>query len=387
MSAPGNKTTVLFVNHTACMGGAERSLVELIAALDHDRYAITTVLPERGDLAAALEVAGASVRLAPVALIRRPAGPGDLFSTLRRVSAAIPQLRECIESTGASIVHANSTTAQIYAGPAAARAGAASVWHCRDLVDLGLARRWLVRGRPRVVCISNAVRENLPDSIRRACSVEVILNGIAMQRIEQRGRRDQTRQDLGLDADARVVTMVAPFVPWKEHHRFLEMAAAVQSTSPSTQFLVVGDDRPGHHPEYGPGLREAASRLGLEKSVLFTGHRDDVPAILEASDVLVHPPHREPFGRVVVEAMAMALPVVAVDDAGPSEIIRHEVDGLLTSGSPAELAAAVIRLLTDAALAERLGNSARTRARADFDISRTAREIQELYETPVQAMP
>jgi len=298
---------------------------------------------------------------------------------LSRVKRVIPELRTCIERSGAAIVHANSTAAQIYAGPAAAAVRASSVWHCRDLVDLEPASRWLARHPSHVICVSRAVEQNLPQRVRQRAAIHVVQNGIAMERFGKHGKRESVRSELQLGADDPVVTMVAPFVPWKAHTRFLETAAQVSDAVPAARFLVVGDDRFGHHPEYENDLRNTAERVGVAGKVIFTGHREDVAGILEASDILVHPASREPFGRVVIEAMATALPVVAVDDAGPSEIIRHDQDGILTDGSVAELSAATIRLLENSAAAARLGSAARSRARADFDVRRTAGEIQNIY--------
>jgi glycosyltransferase involved in cell wall biosynthesis len=371
---------VLFVNHTSCVGGAEHSLVELIQGIDRSRFTPAAVVPGPGELADALQGADVEVRFAAVSMMKRPSGAIDMVSTLRRVKRVIPELQSCIEQSGAAIIHANSTTAQIYAGPAAARARVSSVWHCRDLVNIGVAGYWLARRRPHVICVSRAVARNLPRSIRGRSSVHIVLNGISTQRFEACGRRESVRAELGLGGGDQVVTMIAPLVPWKAHMRFLEMAAQVADAVPDTRFLIVGDDHFGHHPAYEGKLRETVRGMRIAGKVHFTGHRDDVAAILEASDIFVHPARREPFGRVVVEAMAMALPVVAVDDAGPSEIVRHDTDGLLTDGSVAGLSAAVIRLLQDPKTAARLGAAACDRARADFDVRRTANEVQQIYE-------
>lgn len=99
---------------------------------------------------------------------------------------------------------------------------------------------------------------------------------------------------------------------------------------------------------YPRRLQEIAGELGLGDAVRFLGEREEVPEILRASDVALLPSWEEPFGRVVVEAMAMGVPVVATAIGGPAEIIRDGVDGVLVAPrQPEALAAAITRLLDD----------------------------------------
>jgi glycosyltransferase involved in cell wall biosynthesis len=115
--------------------------------------------------------------------------------------------------------------------------------------------------------------------------------------------------------------------------------------------------------------------------VHFLGHRDDVPEILAALDVLVHVPSApEPFGRVVAEAMAVGKPVVAARAGGLPEIVEHEVTGLLVPpGDPSACAAAVLRLLADPALRARLGTAGRRRAEERFDPAAHAERVVAAY--------
>jgi len=98
---------------------------------------------------------------------------------------------------------------------------------------------------------------------------------------------------------------------------------------------------------------------------VFAGHRDDPETWMHAMDVFVHASHNEPFGIVVVEAMALGKPVVATAEGGPTEIITSEEEGALVPwGDAGALSRAVARFLTDEALRERVGEAARLRARS-----------------------
>jgi glycosyltransferase involved in cell wall biosynthesis len=114
--------------------------------------------------------------------------------------------------------------------------------------------------------------------------------------------------------------------------------------------------------------------------VHVVGHRAEVPDVLAALDLLVCPSIREPFGMVLVEAMAAGRPVIASDSGGPPEIVEHGESGLLfKTGDAAELAEAVLRLLRDPALAARLATRGRARVAERFTRARYAGEMEALY--------
>jgi glycosyltransferase involved in cell wall biosynthesis len=107
----------------------------------------------------------------------------------------------------------------------------------------------------------------------------------------------------------------------------------------------------------------------------------DVREVLQAMDVLVHPPHDEPFGRVLCEAMAMRRPVVAVRQNGPASIVEHGVSGLLVSApNPEQFAQAVLYLLNNPAQAKAMGEAGRHRIIDQFDITRTSSQMRIVYQ-------
>jgi glycosyltransferase involved in cell wall biosynthesis len=174
--------------------------------------------------------------------------------------------------------------------------------------------------------------------------------------------------------------MVAHLVPWKEHGLFIEAAATVAPEYPSVRFAVVGDDRFGDHPAYRTELEQRAEALGLRNRLFFAGYRRDMDAVMRDLDLLVHPASREPFGRVLLEAMRAGKPVVAADGGGPRDIIENGVSGVLVPpGDPGALARAVGGLIRDRAQASRLAAAGRARARQAFDIRQTVSRTESLY--------
>ena len=135
---------------------------------------------------------------------------------------------------------------------------------------------------------------------------------------------------------------------------------------PRAVLLIVGDDQ--HGGSYQVILEHLSAELGITPSVRFLGHRRDIPGIMQALDILVLASSNEPFGLVLVEAMAAATPVVATNAGGPPEIVVEGETGLLVPPERSDLLAdAVVNLLADRTLADRFARAGQQRALALFD--------------------
>ncbi len=174
------------------------------------------------------------------------------------------------------------------------------------------------------------------------------------------------RARLGLPAEGPLIGMAGRLQRWKGMHLFIAAVAQVRASHPDVHAVIVG----GAHetePQYGAELRAQAHALGLDSAITFAGFQPNVAEWVQAMDVFAHASDREPFGIVVVEAMALGKPVVASAAGGPAEIITDGENGLLTPyGDIGSLARAIARYLDDRAFASRMGAAARVRA-ADFD--------------------
>ena len=139
---------------------------------------------------------------------------------------------------------------------------------------------------------------------------------------------------------------------------------------PELRLLIVGDSSDAPDQDYLAHLQELACREPFKGRVVFTGYQHDVAGLFWACDLVVHSARiREGFGRVVTEGMAASRPVIAMDDAGPRDIITHEVDGLLVP--PRDVAAlsdAMGRLLASPALRETLGKNGRRTVEDRFSV-------------------
>jgi len=172
----------------------------------------------------------------------------------------------------------------------------------------------------------------------------------------------------------RVITTVANLRAEKGHDVLLRAAATVRRQIPDVVFQIVGD---------GPmrvTLAAEARALGVGDAVRFLGHREDVPAVLQASDLFVLPSRTEAFPNGVVEAMAARLPVIATDVGGIPELVEHDRTGILVPAGDADaLASALLGLLHDGARADRLAAAARQTVASRYSFERMVRAFEALY--------
>jgi glycosyltransferase involved in cell wall biosynthesis len=175
-----------------------------------------------------------------------------------------------------------------------------------------------------------------------------------------------------------VIGIVGRLQPWKGQHRFLQALAELRDRGRDAHGLVVGGDAHGLSPEYAASVRRMVGELGLEDRVTLTGQVPDTAPYVRAMDVMVSASEREPFGIVLLEAMAHAVPVVAVGDAGPRDIVDDGRTGVLVpSPHPTLLADALEPLVDDAERRRAMGACGRERYLREFTAERMAETLLE----------
>lgn len=168
-------------------------------------------------------------------------------------------------------------------------------------------------------------------------------------------------------AGVPIVGLVGRLQPWKGQDRLLRAQALLRARGCELHTVIVGGDAYGFSSSYAASMPALVEDLGLADAVTLTGQVPDAGPYIERMDVLVNASDPEPFGIVLLEAMARGVAVVAVDSGGPAEFIEHGKTGVLArSGEPAALADALEPLLRSSALREHLGRAGRERFLADF---------------------
>ena len=360
---PGRPTPILVIsNHGHIVGGGELSLMDLLRGLDRGRWAPALVVPEDGGVASRGRDLGIPVHVIALPTLRLP-GPG-VFRTVK----ALGQLARRI---GAALIHANGSRAMVYGGLAGRVLGRPAIWHVRIAERDAALDHVLCVLATGVIATSRAVARRFSWAPRK---VRIIPNGIDLVRFTPRPPSGTLGAVLGVPPSAPVALSIGRFVAEKGYRYLLDAAARIERTKPGVHWILVGDG------ELKSELVAHARRLGLESQVHFTGWRDDVPEVLALCDVFVLPSESEGFGRVLVEAMAMAKVVVATAVGGIPEIVLDGATGILVpSAAPAPLADAVRALLDDPARAARLAAAGRVRAESAFSLAAHVDAVERMY--------
>lgn len=377
-------TNVLFVSHSSELNGAERMLLDTLKGLDRGKFSPLLVVPRPGPLTEAAAEADIECLTLPMKWTLTEASKvwKQPFSRVWN-SGATRAAARIIRSRGIGLVVTNS--AAVWTGALAARrAGVPHVWFVHEILDGEKPLLKYIRGRKalvrRMLRLSERIVANSEASARAfagADRVVIIGNGVAM-RTGPAPDLPALRNSLGIGPGAPVIGIVGKIYPGKGQMEAVLAADILRHARPDLRLLVVGavgDAR------YDERIYETVGRLGLERSVLFLGYRDDLDAILALLDVLVVASSVDSLGRVALEAMAAGTPVVAAAAGGLPEVVRDGETGLLAASSEPELlAAGVARLLDDPALSARVREGGRKFVAANYSMEGQVRKIERVLE-------
>jgi glycosyltransferase involved in cell wall biosynthesis len=368
-------SNILFLDHVGALGGAELSLLDIAAA---HRSTSRVLLLSDGPFRERLRQAGVRVEvLAPAPGLTRVhrethvPGPSALMAVLTTARQVARRARTY------DLIYANSQKSFVIAAVAGVMAHRRVVWHLRDILSeehfsrtnirlvVGLANLFAAR----VIANSRATATAFGQSGGQMTKVGVVHNGVRGQDFEadtEEAAAAALRASFGAH-DRPLIGVFSRLAPWKGQQVVLEALSRL----PGVHALFAGEALFGEE-EYRESLRTLAEALGLADRAHFLGFRADVPRLMRAVDIIVHPSTApEPFGRTIVEAMLAGRPVVATKSGGPLEIVRDAETGILVApGSAEEIAAAIASLLGEPEKATALGRAGRARALAEFTLDR-----------------
>ena len=338
--------TLIVMPSASMRGGAEETLLHVAKHARQAGLALTVVFLEDGDLLSKFVRAGASVVLMPAGRLRNPL----------RFFQVEKELVRFIRSGGFDIVLGWMTKAHIYSGLSAWICGVPALYFQHGLPE----RTWLDRLSRLVpaaagLACSRFVASEQQKFVGHPVLAVPVSADLDRFRAVARIPVSEAKAKRGFDPLLPLVGIVGRLQRWKGMHVFVDAVARVSRNFPSCQAVIVGG-RHEYEPDYEEFLRRMIIRSGLEGCVRMAGRQEDVPSWMGAMDVVVHASNREPFGLVVVEAMAMGKPVVATIPGGPGEMIVPGETGLLVpEGDPEALAAAISQFLSEPQFAGRCG--------------------------------
>jgi glycosyltransferase involved in cell wall biosynthesis len=399
---------ILYLNPKAQLGGAERSLLDLmteVRALRPD-WELSLIAGEDGPLLGAAREIGIAARAIeyPIGLAQfgdsaLANSSGSAMRTAKFVAGLgragiaamshVPQLRAAISAERPGVVHSNGFKAHILAAWAAPES-VPIIWHVRDYVGNrpAMSRLLAMHSRRCAVAVTNS--RSVADDLRAACpqilKTVPIYNGIDLETFNPVGASADLDGLAALTtADSAVVRvgLLATMAQWKGHEIFLRALAMLPRDLRVRGYVIGGSlySTRGSQADIAQ-LRRVADRLSLNGNVGFTGFVNDPAAAIRALDIVVHASTSpEPFGRVIAEAMACGKPVIMAAAGGALEIVTSGQDAIAIAPGDASVLADSIRQLACAApLRTQLGAAARKTAEHRFDRARMARELIPIYE-------
>jgi glycosyltransferase involved in cell wall biosynthesis len=336
-------------------GGGEQTLIDLI---QHGRNVDITwyvIFLEDGAMVEQIKTLGVAVEVFPSGRLREP---HRFIQTITAIAAFAKQER-------LDLLLGWMWKAHLYSGLAAIRAGLPSLWYQQEIPDDKNLLKRIVNLIPArgVISLTKAGQTAQAQLYPHRRTLQVY-PGVNIDRFKPEilPTPAAARQQLDLPVDVPLIGIVGRLQLWKGIHTLIEAMPKILRRFPTARCAIVG----GKHdlePNYLDFIKAKISELNLEDRTIFAGLQQNVPVWMQAMDIIVHASDNEPFGIVVVEAMALGKPIVAGASGGPTEIITPAVDGLLAPyGDSDSLADAILRYLEDREFARCIGAAAHLRA-------------------------
>jgi glycosyltransferase involved in cell wall biosynthesis len=392
---PAPAKTVVYVQPTSEVGGSDIALFRLVTHLDRHMYRPVVVLPRPGPLLPKLEAASVRVIVLPMMQLRSIKSLRYWMHFLISFWPTVFRLAALLRAERADIVHTNSLFS-LYGPWAALLTRVPHIWHIREIPTVPalpqkMAMDTVLRLSARVIAMTDAVAQLFQGATAGRSKVAVIPDGIDLSAFNPSVCGNRIRRDLGIGEGAPLIGFVGRLDPWKGADVFLRAAAAIAKHRQDAHFVVCGGEVAGYE-SFAASLKGLGHELGLTGRIHFTGWEyrlDDIPEVMAALDVLVHTSVRpEPFGLVMVEAMATGTPVVASLGGGVAEVVKPNVTGLVVKmGDWSGVAAAVLDLLSNPNRIVEMGKAGRTHAECLFDVAVYVRRVVSLYASVLRTDP
>jgi glycosyltransferase involved in cell wall biosynthesis len=360
----------MIFNHGTIIGGGEISFLDLILGLDRRKWVPIVWLPEDGSINNCLKENKIETRVVSLPPLR---GRSLFIGFIK----TILQLKRQFIQEKISLTHINGARAMLYAGLAAKLAKIPAVWHVRVLERDG----WLdkIRGLLASIIIANskAVAQSIkPYQGKKECYV--VYNGLTLEKWGNAARAD-LHQRFNIRGGIPVILYTGRLSKWKGIDTLIKACAELKKQGILFYLLIVGQPDK-YEPEHERFLKKLAEKENIAEEAIFAGWQDDVPALMKAASVLVLPSHNEPFGRVIIEAWASGLPVIATKAGGAAELISENQDGLFfeiddTMGLTEKLKL----ILTDKLLAKMLQENGIKKV-AQFSLNKHIENICNIYQ-------
>jgi len=382
------------------MGGAETSLLELLKSLRsaQPNWELSLILGADGPLAAKVELLGVQTKVIPFPPELASFGDSDsaargtrlysAFSALHKSLGYLSRLSAVLRELKPELIHSNSFKMHLL-GAWARPSKIPVIWHMHDYVSsrplMKTLLKWHKRKCAGIIANSNSVRDDVEGACLQPPEVRTIYNAVDLKRFSPTGPTIDLDAAAGLrqtPPGTHKIGLLATFARWKGHTLFLEGLSRLPADIALRAYIIGGPIYQTNGSQHSLAeLKAKVERMGLGERVGFTGFIHPPDAALRSLDVVVHASTQpEPFGMVIVEAMACGKAVVVSNQSGACELFTNGRDLLsYQCGDADEMARQILLLLQDSEARRQIGETARGSVQGLFDESRIASELTAVY--------
>lgn len=218
-------------------------------------------------------------------------------------------------------------------------------------IDTNALRKWKYNYKhlKKVICVSQAVVDVLKPAIKDHSRLSIVGSATDISEFPKKEATGVLHSEFKLPKDTILIGNISAFVPFKDHHTFVNAARIIKNKLPNVKFILVGTG------ELEDSIKKYVAELDLKDDFIFTGFRNDIPTIFPEFDIFLFTSKLEPTGGVLLEAYNCRVPIVATNYAGIPEVVTQGITGLLCEKeNPEAFAEATLKLINDKTLSDTL---------------------------------
>ncbi len=364
--------TILYVHGIGEIGGAERELLVILSSIDRTIFHPVVVCPPNGPLADKVESLGVPVRRMSFPAWRK-------LNHLFAIPWALIRLMAILRFCKPDLVHVNDYWwgPLCYLACRVANRSVPVVVHVRQEIQKKRIRQYWLKKFDRILVVSGNVKMALVEGGLQSEVMDVLHSGIDVDAFSHQTKEGVIRDRYGLQPRQAVIGTIANIFPRKGYENLIHATDHLRMVFPDIHSFIVGKGSQ----EYLLKLQELVQSKNLQRHITFAGFQENVADFLEAFDVFVLPSRLEGFGIALLEAMAMAKPVVANQVGGISDVVEAGVTGyLVPPGNIQALTSSIQSLLKNPEARRMMGEAGRERVERLFTKQRMMRQLKSVYQ-------
>lgn len=367
------KYKILYINPISEISGAEISLLMLIKNLSREFFEPIVVLPNNGPLYDEISKSKTQILLSPINKLKLH-NPFPYFLTILSFYRIFKRIKP-------DIIHANMDICSQYAFLPAKLFKIPLIVHTRNILNKRAFQRMFLFCADVLIANSKAVMQSFAAYSQQKQIKDVVYNGVDLTVFTpSQGKRCVARAKYGFCEADFVIGLFGRIHPTKGHENFLNALTYVLKHYKNIKALIAGSTDIDHSQQYLSQLKKIVEQNNQNTNIMFLEYEKDNVSLFSAIDLLVCPSENEPFGRVLIEAMAMGIPVIANRFGGPLEIVDDGINGYLIDVNDVNIFTdTIIKLYGDPFLRKEMGKKGHNIVQNKFSIRQSTESLESIY--------